>query len=58
MEDKQFRISATFNGDEIAAIVNALNYYAYNAPYMYDEKYNIAMSALEKILEAAEYGEI
>lgn len=58
MEDKQFRISAIFNEDEIATIVNALNYYAYNAPYMDEEKYDFAMSALEKILEATEYGEI
>ena len=58
MSDKQFRISSTFTEEEMATIVSALNYYAYNAPHIDDEKYNIAMSALEKILEAAEYGEI
>ena len=58
MSDKYFRISSTFTEEEMATIVSALNYYAYNAPYIDDEKYNIAMSALEKILEAAEYGEI
>lgn len=58
MSDKYFRISSTFTEEEMATIVSALNYYAYNAPHIDDEKYNIAMSALEKILEAAEYGEI
>ena len=58
MENKQVRISAIFNEDEIAAIVNALNYYAYNAPYMNEEIYDYAMSAVEKVMEAAEYGEI
>ena len=58
MEDKLFRIDEPFTEEEVATIVSALNYYAYNAPHMDDEKYNIAMSALEKILEAAEYGEI
>jgi hypothetical protein len=42
----------------MSSIVSALNYYAYNAPHMDEERYNFAMSALEKILEAAEYGEI
>ena len=58
MEDKLFRIDEPFTEEEVATIVSALNYYAYNAPHIDDEKYNIAMSALEKILEAAEYGEI
>ena len=58
MPDKRFRISSTFTEEEMTSIVSALNYYAYNAPHIDDEKYNIAMSALEKILEAAEYGEI
>ena len=58
MEDKLFRIDEPFTEEEVATIVSALNYYAYNAPNMDEEKYDFAMSALEKILEAAEYGEI
>ena len=58
MEDKQFRISRTFTADEIATIASALNYYAYNAPHINEEIYDWAMSALDKVMEAAEYGEI
>ena len=58
MEDKLFRIDEPFTEEEVATIVSALNYYAYNAPNMDEEKYDFAMSAWEKILEAAEYGEI
>ena len=58
MEDKLFRIKSTFTDAEIATIMLALNYYAYNEPHIDEEKYDIAMSALEKIADAAEYGEI
>lgn len=58
MTDRYFRITQYFTEEEMASIVSALNYYAYNAPNKNEEKYNFAMSALEKILEAAEYGEI
>ena len=58
MSDKMFRITNFFIEEEMASIISALNYYTYNAPYMDDEKYNFAMSTLEKILEATEYGEI
>lgn len=58
MSDKYFRITQHFTEEEMSSIVSALNYYAYNAPHMDEERYNFAMSALEKILEAAEYGEI
>ena len=42
----------------MASIISALDYYAYNAPHMDEERYNFAMSALNKVMEAAEYGEI
>lgn len=58
MTNRYFRISQTFTEEEISSIMSALNYYAYNAPYIDDEKYNYAMSALEKVTDAAEYGEI
>ena len=58
MSDNYFRISSTFTDAEIATILLALNYYAYNEPHIDQEKYDIAMSALEKIADAAEYGEI
>jgi hypothetical protein len=58
MSDKYFRITQHFTEEEMSSIVSALNYYAYNALHMDEERYNFAMSALEKILEAAEYGEI
>ena len=58
MFDKYFRITQYFTEEEMASIISALNYYAYNAPHMDEERYDFAMSALEKILEAAEYGEI
>ena len=58
MSNKYFRITQHFTEEEMSSIVSALNYYAYNAPYMDEERYDFAMSALEKILEATEYGEI
>ena len=58
MSDKYFRITQHFTEEEMSSIVSALNYYAYNAPHMDEERYDFAMSALEKILEATEYGEI
>lgn len=58
MTNKYFRISQTFTEEEMSSIISALNYYAYNAPHIDEEKYNYAMSALEKIMDAAEYGEI
>lgn len=58
MTDGYFRITQYFTEEEMASIVSALNYYAYNAPNMNEEKYDFAVSALEKILEAVEYGEI
>jgi hypothetical protein len=58
MSDKYFRITQHFTEEEMASIVSALNYYAYNAPNMDNERYDFAMSALNKIMEAAEYGEI
>ena len=58
MSDKYFRITQHFTEEEMSSIVSALDYYAYNAPNMDDERYDFAMSALNKIMEAVEYGEI
>lgn len=58
MTNRYFRISQTFTEEEISSIMSALNYYAYNSPHIDEEKYNYAMSALEKVADAAEYGEI
>ena len=58
MSDKYFRITQHFTEEELASIISALDYYAYNAPHINEEIYNFAMSALDKIMIAAEYGEI
>ena len=49
-----FKITEEFTEEEIASIMSALNYYAYNEPSMDDERYEWAMSALDKVASAVE----
>ena len=43
--------------EEIATIIHALNYYAYNAPHINEEIYDYAMSAAEKVMDSAQYAD-
>ena len=54
MEERTFRINEEFTDSELAIIIAAIDFYAYNNQKINEETYNIAMDAMVKILNAAE----
>ena len=58
MSDRMFRVKEAFTEEEIACVISACDFYAYNGPHIDEEKFEWIMSAMNKVLSAAEYGEI
>lgn len=54
MEERTFRINEEFTDSELAIIIAAIDYYAYNNQHINEDTYNIAMDAMVKILNSAE----
>lgn len=54
MEERTFRINEEFTDSELATIIAALNFYAYNNDKVTQEVYDLAMEAMVKILDSAE----
>ena len=54
MSVKNFSINETFTEEEMACLIAACDFYAYNGPHIDEEKFDWIMSAMNKILSAAE----
>ena len=54
MEERTFRINEEFTDSELATIIAALNFYAYNNDKITQEVYDLAMEAMVKVLDSAE----
>ena len=52
--ERTYTINAEFTDEEVNAIIQGLNRYMYENPYITDEGYKIACSAMDKILDAVE----
>lgn len=49
-----FEITEKFTEEEIASVISACDFYAYNGPHINEEKFEWIMSAMNKILSAVE----
>ena len=54
MKELTFRINEEFTDSELATIIAALNFYAYNNDKVTQEIYDLAMEAMVKILDSTE----
>lgn len=46
-----YQVNCELTDEEMGSIIQAVNTYVYESAYMTDEKYEIVMSALEKITQ-------
>lgn len=54
MRERTYTVNAEFTDEEVNAIIQGLNRYMYENPYITDEGYEIACRAMDKILDAVE----
>jgi hypothetical protein len=54
MRERTYTVNAEFTDSELNAIIQGLNRYMYENPYITDEGYEIATRAMDKILDAVE----
>jgi hypothetical protein len=54
MRERTYTVNTEFTDSELNAIIQGLNKYMYESPYITDEGYEIACRAMDKILDAVE----
>ena len=52
--ERTYTINAEFTDEELDTIIQGLNRYMYENPYISDKGYEIACRAMDKILDAVE----
>ena len=54
MRERTYTVNAEFTDEEMNAIIQGLNRYMYENPYITDEGYKTAYRAMNKFLDAVE----